>query len=173
MIRLLFAFLATLLLAAPASRAQLIEDPTSWTYEVKKTGEGKYDLIFKVALKPKWHIWSVEPGGDGLQIPTSFSFDANPAMKKKGGVKEGSAGKHSGPMDGVDGIVNYFEGGAQWVQSVTVKNNTKITGSHKYQVCDDKMCLPPKTKKFTFTISDAGDGGDTTSAVMPVRSETK
>lgn len=165
MTRIFLTLFVSLTLLATA-QAQLIEDPTTWTYEAKKTGEGKYDLIFKLSLKPTWHIWSIKPGGDGYQVPPSFSFDKNSAVATVGSVKESGAKKHSGPMDGIDGDVNYFEGSVQWVQSVTVKNNVKITGKHEYQVCDDKMCLPPKKKSFSFTIADAG--GDTVSAVVPL-----
>ncbi len=165
MTRILLALLLSLTLL-PSAHAQLIEDPTTWTYEAKKTGDGKYDLIFRLALKSGWHIWAMKPGGDGFQVPPSFAFDKNAASKNVGGVKESGKGKITGPYDGVDGIVSYFEGGVQYVQSVTVKNNTKITGKHEYQVCDDKMCLPPKKKSFSFTITDAGED-TTTSALTP------
>ncbi len=153
--RILSLLLLTLF-SAPSVRAQLVEDPTTWTYEIKKRGEGKYDLIWHLTLKPGWHIWSQNPGGDGLQIPPTFTLDRNALIKTAGSTKESGAGKHTGEMEGVDGIVNYFEGQVDFVQSVTVKGNTRITGKHRYQVCDDKQCLAPKTKPFSFSITDAG-----------------
>lgn len=151
--RLLFIALA--LFASGSARAQLVQDPTTWRYEVKKTGENTYDLIFRLGLKEGWHIWALKPGGDGMQIPPSFTFDKNAAVTITGGVKESGANKHTGPMDGVDGIVTYYEGAVQYVQKVKVKANTRITGKHEYQVCDPNMCLPPKSRKFSFVISDA------------------
>ena len=36
--------------------------------------------------------------------------------------------------------------------AVTLTGPTKITGKHQYQICNDKMCLPPKDKDFSFDI---------------------
>ena len=55
-------------------------------------------------------------------------------------------------MAGIDGKVTYFTGKIDYVQEVTVTGNTKITGKSEYQVCNDKMCLPPKDKDFSFDI---------------------
>jgi len=50
--------------------------------------------------------------------------------------------------------VRYFKGEATFVQEVEVPTGkmVKITGKHQYQVCNDKMCLPPKSKDFSFTV---------------------
>ena len=131
--------------------AQMIKDPTSWTYEVKKKAANQYDLIFHLKLEDKWHIWSVKPGGDGYEIPPTFKFDKNAGLKLSGDVKE--AGKPiTEKMAGVDGPVTYLSGTVDYVQSITASGKVKITGSHEYQVCNDNICLPPKTKKFEFEI---------------------
>jgi len=53
-------------------------------------------------------------------------------------------------MEGIEGKVNYFSGKIEYVQDVTATGSTKITGTHQYQVCNDRMCLPPKDKDFCF-----------------------
>jgi thiol:disulfide interchange protein len=145
-----------LLCCADSLRAQIIPDPTRWKYEVKKKNDSTYDLVFKLNLKEHWHIWSTKPGGDGLQVPPTFNFSKNANYKLLGSLKE-KGKKITGEMDGVDGIVNYFMDKVEYVQSIAVKGNTSITGKHEYQVCDEKMCLPPKKKSFTFKITDASD----------------
>lgn len=143
---LLFA----LSVAAPRAKAQ-IEDPTSWKYEVKKVSATEYELVFHLHLKEGWHIWSVHPGGDGYEIAPSFTFTPNNQVKLKGGASE--KGKLvSTKMTGVDGIVNYMTGDVDYVQKVTATGKTKITGKHQYQVCNDRMCLPPKDLDFAFDI---------------------
>ena len=137
--------------------SQIVADPTTWTYEVKEKGGNAYEVIFKLKLKPKWHVWSLNPGGDGLQVPPSFTFDKAAGVKTVGAVKE-SGNKHSEEMDGVDGIVNYFESNVTYIQKIEVATTpVTLTGSHRYQVCDDKMCLAPKTKKFSVTIKGKED----------------
>ena len=141
--------LLTLWVVKPAS-AQT-EDPTSWKYEVKKKSATEYQLVFHLKVKDGWHIWSMKPGGDGSLIAPSFTFKPNSKMKPKGIVME--KGKPvTTTMDGIDGKVTYLSGTVDYVMDVTVTGNTKISGTHTYQICSDKMCLAPKDKDFSFEI---------------------
>jgi thiol:disulfide interchange protein len=142
------------IMLAPVTGAQIIADPTTWSYEAKKKGDNVYDIVIHLTLKEGWHIWSMKPGGDGFQIPPSFKFDKNDKISLIGKTTE-KGKKITEVMDGVDGAVNYFKGTIDYTQTIKVTGNTKITGRHEYQVCDEKMCLPPKTKKFSVEINDA------------------
>lgn len=140
--------LMMVMLFAVSVRAQIVKDPTTWAIETKKTGTNTFDVIFHLKLQPTWHIWSLNPGGDGYQVPPEFKITG---VKMNGKVKEkGKLVKSK--VDGVDGIVNYYSTSVDYVQSVTGATGTKVSGSYKYQVCTDKMCLPPKTKKFEVTL---------------------
>lgn len=154
MIRLFHnCIIALILLLSFGAAAQITQDPTSWTFETKKKGDGKYDLIIHLKLEAGWHIWSMKPGGDGLQMPPEFQFKSNPDVALIGGVRE-SGKKISETMEGVDGIVHYYINSVDYIQSVSVKKNGKITGRYLYQVCNDQMCLPPYKKNFSFDIND-------------------
>lgn len=150
--------------------AQMIQDPTDWSYEVKKKTDNLYDLIFKVNLKNEWHIYSFNPGGDGSLIVPEFQFDKNGDIKLQGKVKE--KGKLvTEDIDGVEGAVHYFEKNIVYTQTVEAKKNTKVTGAFSYQTCNHEMCLPPKKKTFTFDIKDVTEAkADTTSKVEEVAS---
>lgn len=138
--------------------AQIIKDPTTWNITAKKISGTNYELVFNLSLADGWHIWSLNPGGDGLQVPPEFEIKKNPNIALKGKVTEkGSA--ITGTMDGVDGVVTYYHGKVTYKQLLTITANTTIKGTYSYQVCDDKMCLPPKTQPFTVTINDAGGEG--------------
>lgn len=142
--------LATLFVSC-FSYGQMTADPTSWTYEVKKKSATDYELIFHLDLKKSWHIWSLNPGGDGFQIVPSFDIDKNPNVQVKG--KPSEKGKATSTiMDGVDGKVTYLSGKVDYTLNISVKGSTKITGTHTYQVCDDKMCLAPVDKKFEVEV---------------------
>jgi thiol:disulfide interchange protein DsbD len=128
-----------------------IEDPTEWKFEVKKKSATDYQLIFHMSLKKEWHVWSLKPGGDGYEIAPSFTFDKNPNVKLKGEITE--KGKPvTTKMAGIDGNITYFADKVDYVQEVTVTSKTKITGKHQYQVCNNKMCLPPMDSDFSFEI---------------------
>ena len=55
-------------------------------------------------------------------------------------------------MDGVDGKITYYTGKVDYTQTVSVSSPGRISGTHKYQVCSEKVCLPPKDKDFVFDI---------------------
>jgi thiol:disulfide interchange protein DsbD len=105
-------------------------------------------------LKEGWHIWSLNPGGDGFQIVPSFKIKKNDAVIKLGSFKE-KGNAITELMDGVDGKVTYFKNKVDYIAELEVNNNTTLSGTYTYQVCDDKMCLPPATKKCSFEIKDA------------------
>ena len=147
----LFILSISILLWSIPSFAQMIEDPTTWKYEVKKKSATEYQLIFHLTLKKDWHIWSLHPGGDGYEIAPSFTLNENPKVKIKGNATE--KGKSvTTKMEGIDGTITYFTGKIDYTLDVVVTGSTKITGKHEYQICNDKMCLPPKDKDFTFEI---------------------
>ena len=62
----------------------------------------------------------------------------------------------------VEGEIHAYHDKVDYVQKVSVTGNTVVTGSYEYQVCDESMCLPPKTKKFKIEIKDATEAVDTT-----------
>lgn len=146
-----FVLFALVLLFGNA-QAQIIQDPTTWKYEVQRKNDSTFDLVFSLKLKEHWHIWSLNPGGDGLEIPPEFKFDKDPAYRLVGKVKE-SGKKVTGEMDGVDGVVSYFLDHVRYVETIVAHGNVKVTGVHSYQVCDESMCLPPKKKNFSFEIT--------------------
>ncbi len=150
-IKVAVLLLTGLFFLAPCSKAQVISDPTTWTYEVKKKTATEYELIFHVKLEKTWHIWSVKPGGDGFQVVPSFVLDKNANVKVIGQVKE-IGKKKTEKMDGIDGAVSYYSDKVDYVLTVTIKGPAKITGKQEYQVCNNSMCLPPKKKNFVFEI---------------------
>ncbi len=149
-LRLLF-FLSAFLVNMH-SFAQITNDPTTWKYEVKKKSATEYQLIFHLTLQKGWHIWSLHPGGDGYEIAPSFVFDKTLPLNMKGATYE-KGQPTTTTMEGVEGKVTYFSGKVDYIQDITVTGSAKITGKHTYQVCNDRMCLPPKDKDFVFTLN--------------------
>ena len=170
-LKAIFIAFSSLLLAGSLS-AQMIADPATWTIAAKKVKDNEYRITFHVQLKKGWHIWSLKPGGDGMQIPPTFRFDKNADIILNGPLTE-HGHLITSNMDGVDGAVSRFEDVADYYQDVTVKSNTKIKGKHTYMVCDNNMCLPEKKHPFSIEITDAGGGNTTettaigTTAVKP------
>jgi len=147
----LFLFLT--MFASSALHAQIIGDPTTWSFEAKKKDGNHYQLIFHLKIKEGWHIYALKPGGDGTLISPSFTFNKATGLRLIGNVKE--KGKLiTENMVGIDGAVNMYKLKVDYIQEAEITGTPKIAGKYGYQVCNDNMCLPPKTKPFTFTVAD-------------------
>lgn len=149
--RILFSSVV-MLFASFYSNAQAMKDPSNWNYEVIKTSENEYQLIFNLKLDKGFHIWSLKPGGDGFQIVPSFTFEKNTELKMLGSIIEN--GKIvTQTMEGVDGAVSFISDTVQYVQKVRAIKGTVVKGVHEYQICNDMMCLPPTSKPFSFILN--------------------
>jgi hypothetical protein len=137
------------------AKAQKINDPTTWNYELKKIAPATYEVIFHVTLKPGWHIFSLQPG-DEFIVPPRFHFENDPNVSFDGKVEQ--RGKLiTSSLEGVGKPVNYFESSVDFVFTMKLLNRKPlkvVTGDQEYQVCNDKMCMPPIRNTFVFELKD-------------------
>lgn len=153
----LFRFLSIALLQVflvSGVQAQMIEDPTEWSFEAKKVDGNKYDLIFHCNVNNGWHIYSLDPGGDGSFIPPSFTVNESPDIKLVGDVREEGKIIHETIED--IGTVHYYKK-VDFIQTVELaKEDITITGEYGYMTCNDETCLPPKTLDFSIQVGKGG-----------------
>ncbi|MBK7692424.1 MAG: thioredoxin family protein [Bacteroidetes bacterium] len=148
--------------------AQIFADPTTWSFKTKKISEGEYELLINCKLKPEWHLWSLNPGGDGMLVSPAFTFSKNKDIEIVGKIKE-SGKKISKEFPGTDGITHYYENEINYSQKFKAKANTVFKGSVRYQSCDHGQCLKPEEKPFEVKITDvAVVTVDTTETVAKV-----
>ncbi len=133
--------------------AQIISDPTTWSFKAKKVSGADYELIINCKLRPEWHLWSLDPGGDGMLVPPSFTFEKNSNIEVVGKIKEVGK-KISKEFPGTDGITHFYENEVSYIQKFKVKANTVFKGSVNYQSCDHSQCLKPEAKAFEVKIVD-------------------
>src|SRR3954466_3824364 len=83
--------------------AQMTRDDSKWTFEAKKKTGSNYELSIHLSLPEKWHIYSLKPGGDGMEMAPEFSFGKNSLVNLIGHVTEkGKLIREK--MEGIDGI---------------------------------------------------------------------
>jgi thiol:disulfide interchange protein DsbD len=128
-----------------------MKDPASWTYGVKEVGKGEYDLLFNLKLEKNWHIYAMNPGADSSLIPPTFEFKKG-KYTPVGKTIELSGKVTVAKVEGVEGEVHYYKGNVVYRQRVKASHGANIKGEHSYQLCSESICLPPKTKPFTFHI---------------------
>lgn len=150
-VKILIMLFVGLLLTANVN-AQM-KDPTTWKVEAIRKFGNRFEVFFHVKLAPNWHIYALNPGGDGTLLPPVFTFDDNKSVKLIGTPKEASKPVEE-VMEGIEGKVRFFSNEVTFVQEVEVSGNDPISasGNYEYQVCDDKICLPPKKQPFKVLI---------------------
>ncbi|MBS1929439.1 MAG: hypothetical protein IT254_12150 [Chitinophagaceae bacterium] len=133
------------------SNAQ-IENPVRWAYSAKKIADKTYEIHLTASIDGNWHIYA-QDAGEGPE-PTSFTFTANPLVKREGKVLE--IGKKESAFDpNFNSTLKFFSNKVDFVQKVKVKTSasTVVSGTITYMVCNDKKCLPPKDVPFSVKLN--------------------
>ena len=133
----------------------LAQNPVSWSLESDAKGKSlKKDEVIEVKLKAaiedKWHLYAVEQSGAG-PFPTKITVAENLPFQLEGKITTSEAITKFDPNFNID--TTYFAKSAEF--NLDLKTNAEaktddLAINVRYQVCDDKVCLPPKTVKVTF-----------------------
>lgn len=148
-----FSKLAGLALIAVAASAQTagvltVTEPVKLT--VKRTENPTYEL--KVAIKPGYHANSNTPTESYL-IPFKLTWAPGPlesaevVYPKPKLEKYDFADKPISVFDGEFAIVTKFKRAAN-----PALGPGFLVGKLRYQACNDKMCLPPKTVEVKLPV---------------------
>lgn len=130
-----------------------IQNPVSWTTTSKKIDSKTYEVHVTANIDKGWHIYS-QTTAEGGPIPTSLAFTKNPLIIIEGKAKEiGKLEKHNEPLFG-NIEVKQFSNNVDFVQKVKLKApvKTSVEVAVEFEVCNDKQCMPPITKKFSVAL---------------------
>ena len=148
---LYFVFLAVLFLPI----LSFAQNPVSWSLESDAKGKSlksgeNFSAKLKAVIEDNWHLYAVEQPTGG-PFPTKISIAENLPFEIDGKT---SSPNPISKLDQNFGIeTKYFEKSAEF--NIPLKTNADANGDNlvinvRYQVCDDKICLPPKTVKVSF-----------------------
>ena len=154
-----FMGIALLVLSPFFVQAQMI-DPVSFevTAQPDEVRAGEvFEVTVRASIDGKWHLYSVNNDPDAGPYPTQFS-SANPQLAVAGKVRESEAAIEYDPN--FDTELGWHTKQATFTVPLAFRTGTSgssmIDLEVLYQVCDDKACLPPKTKSITSGIQVAG-----------------
>lgn len=134
----------------------MIEDPTVWQFEARQIQGEEYEIRFQVKVNNDYHIYSLDPGGDGTFLPPSFEIEPNPIYEPRGELLERGE-KISETIEDIGTVYYYKE--VVFVQPARIKGEGVLKGQYTYMVCNDVGCLPPKTRDFSIRIGNASQQG--------------
>jgi thiol:disulfide interchange protein len=157
-----FAILGVVLLAlSPVSLYAQVNIPSPVTFslsqapETVKAGEA-FTVTITAEIEPSWHLYSIVPVSNG-PIPTSFSTPSD-SLFIVGTITEQDPEISYDPnfkMDiGWHSNLAWFE--IPLAFTTGVSGTTAVRVDVRFMVCDDKICLPPKTISLVKTITVAG-----------------
>lgn len=140
----------------PGAPLGVVENPVTWSYDLREGEDDLYDLVFTATVKEGWKIYgqNIEPGGP---IPTEFFITESEEYELIGTPKE--IGEiHEGFDDVFKMDVNYYIGKVDFVQKVKFTGEpVPITGELGFMTCEEGRCLPPAYIEFNV-------GGEPTEA---------
>jgi thiol:disulfide interchange protein DsbD len=164
----LLPFFVLLFLLAPATFAQ---DPVKWSLESDIKGQSlksgqKFKAKLKAEIEGAWHLYSTDQP-EGGPIPTKIT--AAEPFAIDGQITTPKPIVRYEPLFELD--TRFFEHSAEFeipLKAPSDANGDDLAIIVRYQVCDDTLCLPPKTVKATF----AG-AVDVKKATQPQTTEVK
>lgn len=117
------------------------ENPVRWTASQSK--DGKSDVIKVTAdMDENWHIYSMHLTEEFGPIPTSITFSESENVEFIGKIEEGKPKREKDVN--FDMVIDYFDGTADFIQKIKVKQEGAVKVSVYYMCCNDQKCLPPK-----------------------------
>lgn len=127
------------------------KEPVKWKYNQKQVDAQTFELAFEATIDKGWHMYS-QFIAEGGPIPSSFEFKPNKAYQKVGKVEE--IGKAINTHDPVfDMPLTFFENKVVFVQKVKLLSpEATVKGTFITMACNDRECLPPDERDFTFTL---------------------
>jgi len=151
-----FSCILVVLCFVSAAHAQ---NPVSWSIKINpsanlKPGD-KFSAHVSVQMQGGWHVYSITQGAGG-PIPTRITVPDGQPFRLAGGV--------SGPRPHVAMDLNFeintetYEGSATFNLPIVVVADTPavrqaLNINVRYQACNDKNCLPPRTVKLSVPIT--------------------
>jgi thiol:disulfide interchange protein DsbD len=151
MLRKLFIIVFLLSLAALKSPAQEENVPVKWSLEVKSVSrnllkDDQFNAFLSAEIEKGWHLYALEKI-EGGPIPTRITI---------AGELPFELGKIEAPKpievdDAAFGVTTkFYEEAVRFTLPIKVLQSTGADAAQlqikvRFQICNDEMCLPPKT----------------------------
>jgi thiol:disulfide interchange protein len=135
------------------------QNPAKWTLESDSKGKPlKADEKFKASLKAEieegWHLYDIQQPENG-PYATKITIAENAPFQIDGKITSLAPITKFDQNFQMD--TKFFAGKAEFyfpVKSANATNADDLAINVKYQVCNDTVCLPPKTVKVSFSGSE-------------------
>ena len=141
-------FIHNLILIFVFCLAASAQNPVSWKLDSKELGDGG-QLRLTANIEARWHLYAIEQPSGG-PIPTAISLVDGSRYRIKGKIISPK------PIERFDENfkipTKFFEREVTFLIPLEVVSHVvgDVAVNVRYQVCNDTLCLPPKTVKVSF-----------------------
>ena len=127
-----------------------IQEPVTFTQELRKVSATEAEIIFTGKIDRGWHVYSTDLG-DGGPIAATLEVE-----QLTGVILDGKLTPMGNEISDYDKLfemqVRWFENEAQFVQKLKLTGGPwRIEGYLEYGACNDQNCLPPTDLDFSFS----------------------
>ncbi|MEP7038624.1 MAG: protein-disulfide reductase DsbD domain-containing protein, partial [Acidobacteriota bacterium] len=151
---LIFLILLTAILILPI--VSFAQNPVSWSLESDAKGrtlkaDEKIKAKLKAEIEGNWHLYAVEQPSGG-PFATKITIPENLPFELDGKPTSSEPITKFDPNFQID--TKFFAEKAEFnlpIKAASETDGDDLAVNVKYQVCDDTVCLPPKTVKVSFT----------------------
>lgn len=146
-------FLIVFLLLTSGGSAQ--ENPIKWSLAVKsKTGD-KFTAHLTAQIAAGWQLYALEEIPNGPR-PTRITLVTGPAFKLSGDITSPKPITQFDENFGVE--TQFYEKAVTFALPIKIvaeakPGKTKLVVQTRYQVCNEQLCLPPKTVKVEAIVA--------------------
>lgn len=135
------------------------QDPTKWSIEVKDSPISKGEavrVLLKAAVEPGWHLYALDQPAGGPVATTIKVTEAKP-FEISGTIDTGTQPQikpdpnfivNDKPLE-----TKFFLDSAEFavpLKAIADSSASEISLDVRFQLCNDTMCLPPKTKRVSL-----------------------
>lgn len=133
------------------------QNPVSLSMSVRPAQAAPGDKItaqISASIDGNWHMYSITQGGGG-PIPTRITVAGDSAFKSAGTPTGSKPKRELDPNFGI--MTEFYAGSASFRVPVAVDASAQpgqetLTINVRYQVCNETLCLPPKTQKVSAPV---------------------
>ncbi len=127
-----------------------IQEPVTFSQQLKKISETEAEIIFTGKIDKGWHVYSTDLG-DGGPIEAVLEVE-----HITGAELDGKLLPQGNEISDYDKLfemqVRWFENEAQFVQRLKLTGGPwRVEGYLTYGACNDQNCLPPTDVNFSFS----------------------
>jgi hypothetical protein len=138
------------LISALSITALTGQNPVKWQFEIKPAPNNEQVITLTAIIEAGWNTYSQTLPSDDGPVATSIKFEPGDHFSLVGKTEE--SGKIFTAYDEIFAMqLTKIKEQGVFKQRILVKDATKpIKGTIEFMVCNNEICLPPKTIEFSL-----------------------